>query len=55
MVFEEFIIEAPEFADPAILAVRDSPKYHYSKDELIKLREVPLSKKKPEFINTDCV
>ncbi|XP_045468122.1 eukaryotic translation initiation factor 4E transporter-like isoform X14 [Harmonia axyridis] len=55
MVFEKIDIDSPEFADPAILAVRDSPKYRYSKDELIGLKEVPLSKKKPDFLNTECV
>ncbi|KAL3270522.1 hypothetical protein HHI36_021061 [Cryptolaemus montrouzieri] len=43
----------PELTDPAILAVREIPKFQYSKEELINLREVPLSKKKPDFINID--
>ncbi|XP_044762842.1 eukaryotic translation initiation factor 4E transporter-like isoform X3 [Coccinella septempunctata] len=55
MVYEEVIIDPPEFSDPAILAVRDGPKYRYSKDELLGLKEVPLSKKKPDFINAECV
>ncbi|CAG9814994.1 unnamed protein product [Phaedon cochleariae] len=41
----------PEFSDPAILFVRETAKIQYTKDELMKLREAPLSKRKPDFFD----
>lgn len=45
-------VPTEEFTDPAILVIRENVKISYSKDELLKLREAPLSKKKPDFIDT---
>ncbi|XP_056637854.1 eukaryotic translation initiation factor 4E transporter-like isoform X8 [Diorhabda sublineata] len=44
-------VPTEDFADPAILVIRENVKISYSKDELLKLREAPLSKKKPDFID----
>lgn len=44
------VSDIPEFTDPAILAVREITRICYSKEELINLRNVPLSKKKPDFL-----
>lgn len=50
---ENMTMENVEFNDPAILeAVPLSIKYRYSRDELIGLRHVPLSQKRPEFLDT---
>ncbi|XP_072379891.1 eukaryotic translation initiation factor 4E transporter-like isoform X2 [Diabrotica undecimpunctata] len=48
------VSDAPteEFTDPAILVIRETVKISYSKEELLKLREAPLSKKKPDFFDT---
>lgn len=46
------ISDIPEFTDPAILAVREITKLRYTKEELINLRNVPLSKKKPDFLES---
>lgn len=46
------VSDIPEFTDPAILAVREITKLRYTKDELINLRDVPLSKKKPDFLES---
>lgn len=46
------VSDIPEFTDPAILAVKEKPKVCYTKEELINLREAPLSKKKPDFLET---
>lgn len=43
------VSDIPEFTDPAILAVREITRVRYSKEELINLRDAPLSKKKPDF------
>lgn len=40
-----------EFSDPAILIMKELVTIRYSKGELIKLRDVPLSKKKPDFFD----
>ncbi|KAJ8936844.1 hypothetical protein NQ314_012160 [Rhamnusium bicolor] len=45
------VSDVPEFTDPAILVVREIVKIRYTKDELIKLRDAPLSKKKPDFFD----
>ncbi|KAK9874481.1 hypothetical protein WA026_002829 [Henosepilachna vigintioctopunctata] len=42
---------SPELADPAILAVREVPKYRYTKAELLSLRDAPLSRRKPDILN----
>lgn len=43
-----------ELADPAILEVRGMEKhYRYTRDELLKLRNVPLSLQKPVLLNYD--
>ncbi|XP_050499218.1 eukaryotic translation initiation factor 4E transporter-like isoform X3 [Diabrotica virgifera virgifera] len=48
------VSDAPteEFTDPAILVIRETVKISYSKEELLKIREAPLSKKKPDFFDT---
>ncbi|KYB27081.1 eukaryotic translation initiation factor 4E transporter isoform X5 [Tribolium castaneum] len=40
-----------EFSDPAILAV--NPKFRYEKEELLKLRDAPLSQRKPDFLDVN--
>lgn len=43
----------PEFNDPAILAAKPAqPLFRYGKEELLQLREVPLSQKRPEYLST---
>lgn len=46
------VSDIPEFTDPAILAVREITRVRYTKEELINLRNVPLSKKKPDFLES---
>ncbi|KAJ3650739.1 hypothetical protein Zmor_016821 [Zophobas morio] len=41
----------PELSDPAILAV--NPKFRYGKEELLKLRDAPLSQRKPDFLDVN--
>uniref|UniRef100_A0A6P7GA96 Uncharacterized protein LOC114339701 n=1 Tax=Diabrotica virgifera virgifera TaxID=50390 RepID=A0A6P7GA96_DIAVI len=41
-----------ELTDPAILVIRETVKISYSKEELLNMREAPLSKKKPDFFDT---
>lgn len=41
----------PPLSDPAILAV--NPKFRYGKEELLKLREAPLSQRKPDFLDVN--
>ncbi|KAG5868188.1 hypothetical protein JTB14_030261 [Gonioctena quinquepunctata] len=46
------VSDTPEFSDPAILLVRrEVVKIRYTREELVKLRDVPLSKKKPDFFD----
>ncbi|KAF2885441.1 hypothetical protein ILUMI_20721 [Ignelater luminosus] len=43
----------PEFNDPAILAAKPAqPLFRYGREELLQLREVPLSQKRPEYLST---
>lgn len=46
------VSDVPEFQDPAILVVKEIIKICYTKEELLKLRDVPLSKTKPELLDS---
>ncbi|XP_031330184.1 eukaryotic translation initiation factor 4E transporter-like isoform X3 [Photinus pyralis] len=44
-------VDATELNDPAILAVKPGqPVYRYTREELMQLRQVPLSQKRPEHL-----
>lgn len=48
-------LDPPQFTDPAILAVKSSQIiYRYTRDELLQLRQVPLSQKRPDYLNSTC-
>lgn len=40
-----------ELTDPAILECRVEQRYTYTPEELLKLKNVPLTRQKPVFIN----
>lgn len=41
-----------EFNDPAILDVKYNVRKRYDMDELIRIRTLPLSNKRPSFLDT---
>lgn len=48
---DEIETENVELNDPAILAVQ-YVKYRYERDELLTIRNLPLSKKRPEILDS---
>lgn len=45
----------PEIIDPAILAVsvegRTTRQYQYTREKLLELRDAPLSRRRPEYLD----
>ncbi|XP_019876564.1 eukaryotic translation initiation factor 4E transporter isoform X2 [Aethina tumida] len=45
------VSDAPEFSDPAILEVYNATRRRYTRDELLALKDAPMSQKRPDFLD----